>query len=245
MSSAEKYNEFLAKNGGSILNADENLMLFYEDKKERIYWASVYDKEARKVPKGFFTSQSVYRDFCVAVSGMMPKKRSGEKFDDYIRERLIEASVKETLPGLEEGVVAGQAVLSVIRGFYRKACDYDEPERNVPEVYRGDPYFVETRPEGPGYKEIFVRVNNLMVGITNEKSTGQLERNITRDEVVEWLLINGRTPYPATGVSPRRLRSTYPIPHHLFMNWRDGDERPSVWDPEVKGDGAGNGGSST
>jgi hypothetical protein len=222
MNSSERFNEYLIKNGGSKLDVDENLMLTYEDKKERVYWASVYGSEFRRAPRAFFTSQATYRDFCVGVSGMMPKKRAGVDFDNYVRARLVEATVKETLPGLEEGVIAGHAVFSVIAKFMKKACDYDNPDRRS-DVNRGDPFFMETRAEGPGYKEIFIRINYLMDGLIFEQSIGQLERKVTRDEIVDWLLIIGRTPYPVTA-SPRRLRSTYPIPYHTYMRWRLDDE---------------------
>jgi hypothetical protein len=220
MNGSEKFNEFVSQNGGSKTNMDENMILQYEDKKERVYWASVYGSEVRKVPKGFFTSQNVYRDFCVAVAGMMPKKRRGEDFDEYIRERLVTAAIRETSPGLEEGALVAHAIFTVLDRSRRHMCNYDDPERKIRDVGRGNPAFLETRPEGPGCLEIFVRVNNLLDFIAGLYGIIHFERKITREEVVEWLEQHGRKPYPATGVSPRRLRSTYPIPYRLYDDWR-------------------------
>jgi hypothetical protein len=229
MSSSENYNKHVLANGGSILQMDEDLRLKYEQRKERVYWASVYGSEYRKVPKGFFhTTQNVYRDFCVAVGGMMPKKRQSVEFDQYLRERLAEATVMETLPGMEEGAIVRHAIFSVISRVHAKSCDYDDLERKVPHVSRGDPVFFETRKEGPGFKEIFVRINWLMEGMTHLQSLAQFERRINREEVVDCLMAIGRDPYPATGVSPRRLRSTYPIPYSLWLSWRRDDESGKI-----------------
>jgi hypothetical protein len=236
MTSSENYNKYVAANGGSIKDMDEDLRLKYEGGKNRVYWASVYGSDYRKVPKGFFhTTQNVYRDFCVTVSGMFPKRRQGVDFDQYLRERLAEATVMETLPGMEEGAVVGHAIFTAIARFHPKACDYDDAERKTPHVCRGDPVFFETRSEGPGYKEMFVRINYLMDHITMLQSLAQFERRIHREEVVDWLVLSGRKPYAATGVSPRRLRSTYPIPYSSWLNWRHEDESGRI-DQEDEGD---------
>jgi hypothetical protein len=224
MEGSRKFNELLAQNGGSKLDMDEDLLFSFEDKPKKVYYASVYGSKFYKIPKGFCTSQPVYRDFCREVAGMMPKKRTGADWDDYIRRRLAEATVQETLPGMEEGVVVGHAIFSVVARFLKRVCDYDNPDRSF-DVSRGDPVFFETRPEGPGYKEMFFRVNYLMDHITEMQSLAQFERKIDREEVCQWLVMNGRKPYPATGTSPRRLRSTYPIPHFLYLKWRMEDIR--------------------
>jgi hypothetical protein len=220
-----KFNKFVSENGGTKLNMDEDLKFQYEDKKERVYWASVYGSNFRKVPKGFFhTTQSAYRDFCVAVAGMMPKKRTSPDFDEYLRARLDEATVMEIRPGLEEGVVVGHSVFSAITYHLgiSKIPDYDDAERKH-DVKKGDPAFLETRPEGPGHREIFFRLNYLMDHITRLQSIGWFERKVTREEVAEWLTDNGREPYPRDGVSPRRLRSTYPVPYNLYEQWKADD----------------------
>jgi hypothetical protein len=130
MTSSENYNKFVAANGGSIMDMDEDLRLKYEDKKERVYWASVYGSNYHKVSKGFFhKTQSVYRDFCVAVAGMLPKTRNAVEFDMYLRQRLAAATVMETLPGMEEGAIVGHAIMRAIDRFYKKICDYDDPDR--------------------------------------------------------------------------------------------------------------------
>jgi hypothetical protein len=235
MSSSERLNKFIAANGGSIKDMDEDLKLKYENKKVRVYWASVYGSDYHKAPKGFFhKTQNTYRDFCVDVAGMIPKSRNGHEFDVYLKERLLEATVKETLPGMEEGAVVGHAIFSTISRFHSKVCDYDDPERKQPHVCRGDPVFFETRPEGPGGKEMFVRINHLMDSITTLQSLAQFERRINREEVVDWLRDHGREPYPATGVSPRRLRSTYPIPYSLWLSWRHDDESGRIDEGEDK-----------
>jgi hypothetical protein len=236
---ASRFNQFAAQNGATDLNMDENLILQFEDKHQRIYWASVYGSNFCKITKGsFFTNQNAYREFCIAVAGMMPKKRTGNDFDGYIRERLLTATIKETLPGMEEGAIVGHAVFSAIARFHKRVCDYDDDERTVnTNVARGDPVFFETRPEGPGYKEMFVRINYMMDSITLLQSLAQFERKINREEVCEWLVLNGRKPYPATGVSPRRLRSTYPIPYSLFLQWRSDDLSDWIDREEVSSEG--------
>jgi hypothetical protein len=156
---------------------------------------------------------------------MMPKKRTSSDFDQYLRERLVEATIMEILPGLEYGAVVASAVFYSINMAISKfhCADYDDPERKH-DLGKDDPAFIETRNEGPGYPEIFIRINHLMGLMTFLQSQGNFEKKVSREEVIEWLITVGRKPYPWTGVSPRRLRSTYPIPFYLYEKWRQGDD---------------------
>ena len=226
-------NNFLKQHGGPTSAMDENLMIEYQDGDVKVYWASVYGNGFVKTPKGFFTSQAVYRNFCVDVARRLPVKRGGGEFDSYVRERLEQATLRETPPGMEEGAVVRHAIFSTLwqyrQAYYRggerrdnaeRYCDYDNGERVKRSVEKGDPAFIETRPDGPGYPEMFIRINALMDCMTFLQSQGNFERRISREEVVAELLKMSRPPYPATGVSPRRLRSTYPISYSMYVEWR-------------------------
>lgn len=200
---------------------DENLLVQYEDKEVAVYWVSVYGSKFHRAPKGFFIQQPTYREFCLAIGRKVPPYRIREKFDDYVRARLAAATVKEILPGMEEGVVIGHAIFHVVADFHNRAADYDhEDKKNV--VSRGDPVFFETLDGGPGYREMFFRVNYLMDGITFFQANAKFERKIGREEVCEWLVRNGRGPYPRV-TSPNRLRSTYPVPYILYLRWKHED----------------------
>jgi hypothetical protein len=139
---------------------------------------------------------------------------------------------------MEEGAVVRDAIFTTLwrhrtgwqpyvsrSGTLERYCDYDNDERVKRSVEKGDPAFIETRPEGPGYPELFVRINALMDAMTLLQSNGIFERRITREEVANELRKMSRPPYPPTGVSPRRLRSTYPIPHSMFTEWREADAK--------------------
>jgi hypothetical protein len=221
------FNDFLAKNGGSGLEMDETLMLQYEDGEQRVWWASVYGSKPHRVPKWFFTTQNTYREFCGVIAGMMPKHRLREDFDDYVRRRMAVATVKEPLPGLEDGVVVGDTIFSAIREHYVRAKDYDDEECQKVDG-PGSVMFIESRPEGGDVPEIFLRINNLMRAIVDLQMMGRLERKVNREEVCEWLVAHCRAPYPRTGTSPRRLRSTYPVPVSMYENWRYDDTKDEV-----------------
>jgi hypothetical protein len=231
------FDKFAKQHGGPGSIMDENLMIEYQDGDIKVYWASVYGSNFVKVPKGFFTSQTIYRNFCVEVAKRVPKKRyPSHLFDEYINQALDQATLREALPGMEEGAVVRNAIFSTLwrhrtgwqpgvtrSGELERYCDYDDGERKKRSVEKGDPAFIETRPEGPGCPEMFIRINALMDVMTALQSMGIFERRITREEVADELRKMSRPPYPATGVSPRRLRSTYPIPHSMFTEWREAD----------------------
>jgi hypothetical protein len=238
MKDPSKLNDFVTQYGGPGSALDENLMIEYQDGDVKVYWASVYGNGFVKTPKGFFTSQAVYRNFCVDVARRLPGKRGGVEFDSYVRERLEQAALRETPPGMEEGAVVRHAIFSTLWQYRQsnmwgggkkenaeRYCDYDNPERVKRSMAKGDPAFIETRPEGPGYPELFVRINALMDFMTYLQSQGSFERKILREEVVYELKKISRPPYPATGVSPRRLRSTYSIPYSMYEEWREEDTR--------------------
>ena len=227
------FNKFLAQNNGPGSFMDENLMIEYQDGDIKVYWASVYGSNFVKTPKGFFTSQTIYRNFCAEVARRIPTHRHRDQFDAYINQRLDQATLRETPPGMEEGAVVKHAIFTTLwryrsewrngRDNVERYCDYNNPERVKRSVEKGDPAFIETRPEGPGYPELFIRINALMDLMTLLQSQGNFERKILREEVVYELKKISRPPYPATGVSPRRLRSTYPIPWSMYLEWRTDD----------------------
>ncbi|PWT92060.1 MAG: hypothetical protein C5B54_04155 [Acidobacteria bacterium] len=224
-------NNFMAQHGAPGYTMDENLMVEYQDGDIKVYWASVWGSNFVKTPKGFFTKQPTYRDFCVEVGKRAPARRSPEKFDEYINKALDVATLRETLPGMEEGAVVRNAIFYTLWQYRHpwkaggsdnkeRYCDYDNGERRKRSVEKGDPAFIETRPEGPGYPEMFIRINALIEAMTFLQGQGLFERRIPREEVIDELRKMSRPPYAATGVSPRRLRSTYPIPYSLFLDWR-------------------------
>jgi hypothetical protein len=226
-------NDFMKQHGAPDYTLDEHLMFEYQDGKIKVLLASVYGSDFVKTPKGFLTSQTVYRNFCGEVALKVPVKRPPHEFDRYINQALAQATLRETSPGMEEGAVVRHAILSTLwqyrsdprtgRDNAERFCDYDRPERVKRHVEKGDPAFVETRPEGPGYPELFVRIDGLMDHMTFLQSKGYFERKILREEVTDELKKMGRLPYAATGVSPRRLRSTYPIPYSMYEEWRTDD----------------------
>jgi hypothetical protein len=64
-----------------------------------------------------------------------------------------------------------------------------------------------------------------MAFMTFLQAQGNFESKISREEVVTELTKIARRPYSATGVSPRRLRSSYPIPYTLYWEWRVEDTK--------------------
>jgi hypothetical protein len=54
-----------------------------------------------------FTSQNAYREWCIAVAGIKPPKRTGDAFDKYTSTKLLEATLRDTLPWNEEGALSG------------------------------------------------------------------------------------------------------------------------------------------
>ena len=93
-----------------VLHLDENLILQKELKEETVFWGSVYGSEFVEVPDTAFTSEVAYRTWCWKATGMMPEKRGSNPFDKYIRAKMIEASVRPTLPGSEYGAEVDDAI---------------------------------------------------------------------------------------------------------------------------------------
>ena len=223
-------NDFLARHGAPGYAMDENLMIEYQEDTIKPYWASVYGSAFVKVPKGFFTHQATYRNFCVEVAKRLPAKRPPDRFDEYINQALDQATLRETPPGMEEGAVVIHAIFYTLwhsrlvggKDNAERYCDYDNCERKKRSVERGDPAFIETVKDGPGYPEMFIRINALMDCMTHLQAMGLFERKILREEVVNELKKISRPPYPVSA-SPRRLRSTYPIPVSMYMDWRTDD----------------------
>ena len=92
------FNKFAMDNGASPLHLDENLILQKESREEIIFWGSVYGSEFIEMPDNAFTSEPAYRTWCWKTTGMMPKKKGTVGFDDYIRTKMLEATIKPGFP---------------------------------------------------------------------------------------------------------------------------------------------------
>jgi hypothetical protein len=238
------FNEFAKKHGARKEVWDEDLKFKYMNKSLREYIASIYGLAYQKFPIAAFTNESVYLQWCMQLSGMMPDKRKSE-FHRYMQERVAEATEAEILPGLEEGAIIKQTVLHHVRSQLgievdadperAKAIleakkteagkavrtigvrDLDDPKQPKDIGYR-EPMFLETRDDtGFGEKAVFIRIDPLMDWITERARHGLTEAKIDRDTVCNWLAKNGKH-YPRNA-SPARLQSVYAL--RLSFVWAD------------------------
>jgi hypothetical protein len=245
MGTVHNLNDFIAKNGGSILDMDEELEIQFEDKEERIAWGRVYNCGFKKMPDSALTHEAEYRKWCWKSAGMMPKKRArGYEFDDYIRERMARATIRETLPGLEDGAIVKNIVLMHIRtqlGWSGEIRGLDwQDDKSAEQKYKvrtkavrdldnlgpgekkdlgyREDMFVETREDtGFGGKAVFVRIEPLMWWITEVARHGLTETKITREEVCRWLEKHGK--HYDKSATPSRVQSTYALA--LPFVWED------------------------
>lgn len=95
MNDSTGFNQFALANGASILNTDEELILEKEPGPATIFWGSVYSKPFVLMPDEAFTSQAAYLKWCKNVAGFLPKKRAFVVWEEYIRQRMVTAKVRE------------------------------------------------------------------------------------------------------------------------------------------------------
>src|ERR1700733_5111656 len=96
----DRLNEFAKKHGAKKEVYDEDLKFKYQNKSIREYTASIYGLPYREFPATAFTSERIYLQWCVQVSGMMPDKRT-TLFHQFIQDRLAEAEEEEIPPNME------------------------------------------------------------------------------------------------------------------------------------------------
>jgi hypothetical protein len=212
MKAADKFNQFAQQNGASVLYLDENLVMQYEDKEEIIFWGSVYGSEFREMPDNALTSENEYRKWCWKTAKMMPKRRTAAVFDDYVRPRMINATVRETLPGTEYGAEIDAAIDLVLGPYRRNFKDLD----NGAELLPGDWVWVETLPDSKCGQEAIIRINGLMRVIGHKEAVGITEGKIRRKDVCKRLVYWGRR-VDDRGGAVNRLRCAYALPAKLLF----------------------------
>jgi hypothetical protein len=210
MNSADKFNKFAQENGASVLYLDENLQLQYENREEVVFWGSVYGSDFREMPDNALTSENEYRKWCWKTTKMMPKRRTAAVFDDYVRPRMMQASVRETLAGTEYGAEIDDAVEAVL-GFYRGCKDLDDGG----EWSKGDWIWIETLPDSKCGAEVIIKIKGLMEKINARESIGLTEGKIKRKDVCKRLVHYGRQ-VDDRGGSINRLRNAYALPARLL-----------------------------
>ena len=209
MNAAEKFNQFAKDNGASVLHLDENLILQKELREETIFWGSVYRSDFVEMPDAAFTSESAYRTWCWKTTGMMPRKRLASVFDDYIRPKMIEATVRPTLAGTEYGIEIEDAIEHIF-GYSRSGVK-DLDAEGVGVWSKGLLLWVETLPDSGKGKELVIKINELMRRINAMESHGATQGKIKRKDVCQRLVHYGRQVADRNG-SVNPLRSTYALP---------------------------------
>jgi hypothetical protein len=207
MNSAEKFNQFAQQNGATTLHLDENLVLQKELKEEIVFWGSIYGSEFVEMPDNAFTSEAAYRKWCWKTSGMMPAKRTPTEFDKYIRPKMLEATVRQSLPGTEFGAEVDDAIEEVLLFFTRNCKNVDAGA-----VWENGDHGVwfETLDKSRG-PEIIVKIKWLMRKINDREAGGNTEGKIKRKLVCKRLVHYGRQ-VDDRGGTVNRLRSAYALP---------------------------------
>ncbi len=122
-----EYNEFAKTHGIKKEFWEEGLQFRYQNKSLREYSASVYGLPFQSFPVTAFTSEAVYLQWCIQVSGMMPLSR-GKEFKQYMRDRLAEAVEEEIPPNTEEGIEVGIVVLRLLYNEIRRCRNFDDTQ---------------------------------------------------------------------------------------------------------------------
>jgi hypothetical protein len=227
------FNEFAKKHGAKKEVWDEDLKFRYQNKSMREYSASVYGLPYQEFPVTAFTSEAVYLQWCLQVSGVMPNKRKGE-FHPYMQERLADAEEEEIPPNMEEGAEVGVVVLTLLKGGIRNCRDFDFPgddddDGEDDELGPGEWLFVETAEDSKCGKEVFVKYEGLKAKILDQIAMGATETKLTRREVVKWLKAHGR--YYNREASVHRRRCAYVLPYELVKNFEVFNLRSSSYSP--------------
>jgi hypothetical protein len=211
---ADRLNEFAKKHGAKKEIYDEDLKFKYQDKSMREYTASIYGLPYREFPATAFTSERIYLQWCVQVSGMMPNKRT-TTFHQFIQDCLAEAEEEEIPPNLEEGVEVGVVVLTILKNKIRNCRNFDYPlkEGFSDELGPGEWVFIETPEDSKCGQEVFIKYEGLKACILDQVSFGNTETKMARREVVAWLMAHGR--HYGADASINRRRCAYVLPYSL------------------------------
>jgi hypothetical protein len=204
----DDYEDMVKKYGASILGRDENLKLEKENRREVIFWGSVYGSEFSQMPDTALTSEAEYRKWCWKKTGMMPEKRGPAPFDKYVRSCMVMAATREVMPGGEYGVEVEDAIEEVL-AIQMKSIKCLNAE-NWEQRYTGETVWVETVDPDRG-EEIIVRINKLMKLVNTRESFGNTQGKFTRRDVIERVVYYGRQVAGREG-SINRLRCTYALP---------------------------------
>jgi hypothetical protein len=201
------FNAFAKKNNASVLQFDEELVLQKEQREEIIFWGSAYGSEFVEMPDNAFTSEPAYRTWCWKTTGLMPRKRTPQVFDDYIRPRMEAAEVRKSLAGTEYGIEVDDAIEGAVATFINRIKNLDSGG----DWQRGDAgMWVETVDESRGL-EVVIRIKWLMERINLRESVGNTEGKIKRKDVCKRLVRYGRQ-IGDRGASINRHRSAYALP---------------------------------
>jgi hypothetical protein len=199
-------NDFIVKNGGSILNLEDDLVIEVElREKERIYWGSVYGGEYVEMPPEALVSESAYRKWCVRTSPMVPEKRPQSKFEAYIRVRIANAQVREVLPGTEYGIEVEETIDECTALPRRSVRDVDAGAEWSNDIW----CWIETVDERIG-QEVIIKIDGLMKIISKREYFSNTEVKVVRRMVAQRLEHYGR--HLGRGESRNRLRSAYVLP---------------------------------
>lgn len=209
-----EYNEYAKTHGIKKEFWEEGLQFRYQNKSLREYSASIYGLAFQAFPVTAFTSEAVYLQWCIQVSGMMPLSR-GKEFKQYMRDRLAEAVEEEIPPNTEEGIEVGIVVLRMLYNEIKRCRNFDEEQENV-QLEPGEWIFLETVEEARGL-EVFIKYEGLGAKIMHEVSVGNTETKLARKDVVKWMLAHGR--YYNRMASVNRRRSAYVLPIDLVKNF--------------------------
>jgi hypothetical protein len=213
--SGDRYNEFAKKHGAKKEVWDEDLKFKYQNKSLREYRASIYTLAYQEFPVTAFTSEAVYLQWCIQVSGMMPPSR-GRDFKEYMRQRLAEAEEEEIPPNMEEGIEVGVVILTILKNAIRNIRDFDyqgNGEEGEDKLRPGEWLFAETAEDSRCGKELFIKYEGLKARVLHEVVNGSTETKLTRREVVKWLRAHGRC-YGRDATVNRR-RSAYVLPYDM------------------------------
>jgi hypothetical protein len=206
------YNEYAKKHGAKKEFWDENLKFRYQNKSLREYSASIYGLPYQEFPVAAFTSEAIYLQWCVQVSGMMPESRGTKGFKPFMRERLADAEEQEILPNMEEGVEVGVVILTILKSASKHCRNFDFDQHND-ELEPGEWLFLETTEDSKCGPELFIKYEGLKAKIIDQVAMGNTETKMQRKEVVKWLLAHGR--HCGRDASVNRQRSAYVLPYDL------------------------------
>jgi hypothetical protein len=207
----DRLKQFAAQHGASFLLVDEDLMLEKEIREEVAFWGSVYGSEFVEMPDAAFTSEPAYRTWCWKTTGIMPKKRNSTRdFDEYIRSKMLQATTREVLPGMEYGAEVDDAIERSLELYLGTAMS----RKDGPWYQPGDWVWLEDLDEGYG-EEIIIRINPLLRQVNKREAIGHTQGKIKRRDVVKRLMHYGRK-VGDRDASMNRLRSSYALPKEFL-----------------------------